>query len=95
MNGVGGGQDFRVSLKRWEYDNYNDEFTIKMEIYFNGDLIRDNHYNVDGVLTCSRNGENAKFARTYSNQKFKELEERLMWVGGIAAGVLVLGALNQ
>lgn len=95
MSSAGGGQDFRSVVKAWSYDSIASEFEIKMEVYFNGSIFRSNNYNVDGVLTVKRDGSNPKFSRTYANSNFRELESTMNWIGGIAAGVIVLNELSQ
>ncbi|GHU13007.1 hypothetical protein AGMMS50225_22180 [Betaproteobacteria bacterium] len=92
MGGVGGGQDLRVQVEQWHFDKYTHEFEVKIQIYFNGMFFRSNHYNVDGILTVNESGSNAKFARSYANSKFEELESNLVWIAG---GVIALGVLAE
>ncbi len=89
MSAAGGGQDLRVQINNWDYDNQSERFEIKIEVYWNGAIFRDHNYNVDGVLKVDRSGRNSEFSRTYANSNFKDLESTMMWVGaGVALGVL-------
>lgn len=89
MSSSGGGRDLVVKVKRWTYDEYAEEYEIKIEVYWSGSMWRSNKYNVDGILTTNRNGSSSNFSRTYANQTFKDLEDTMMWLGaGVALGAL-------
>lgn len=85
----GGGQDKRVKMTRCEYNAYSETYKLKIEVYWNGSIFRDNNYNVDGVLKLNSDGTDAKFSQTYANQNVKDL----VFYRNFAIGTVVLGAL--
>ncbi|MDR2643336.1 MAG: hypothetical protein LBC74_11150 [Planctomycetaceae bacterium] len=77
MAAIGGGRDLRTKVQSWRYDKFSKEFEIDLAIYFNGAFNRNNNYVVEGSLTVGVNGNNPKFARSYVNDKFKDLEKTI------------------
>jgi hypothetical protein len=90
-----GGQDLLVEVASWEYDKYNDEFSAKIDIYWNGAVFSSNRYNATGMLTCDHAGNNAKFTRTYANQQLIDYETTTSWIKVLFAVAVVLGSLNE
>ncbi len=86
----GGGQDERVNITSCEYNSYSKIFKLKMEVYWNGSIFRENKYNVDGVLKLKSDGTDVDFSQTYANQNVKDLS----FFKTIAIGTLALGALS-
>jgi hypothetical protein len=95
MNSVGGGQDLRVNIISWKYNSALKQYKINCEIYFNGAIFRSHHYEVDGILTVNEDGSNAKFSRTWVNQRFAELENNLKILAGFGAVIYILNNLNN
>lgn len=95
MSKVGDGRDFRVKVTGWEYNPADGKYEISMETYFNGLIYRSNNYEVDGVLIVNENGRSPKFTRSWANAKFKKLESRIRFWGGVAAGTYVLSELSK
>lgn len=91
MEAVGGGQDLRVIIKDWNYEEYASRYEIAIEVYFHGAMVRANEYHVNGELTIDRDGSNGSFARTFANARFQDVENMLNWVGV----VVVLGELSE
>lgn len=85
-----GGRDIRVALRGCEFNSYDGKFRVKVEINWNGAIVRSNSYNVDGNLTFDRDGSNSNFSQTYASESVRELS---MW-GAIVGGVVVLGMLG-
>jgi len=87
----GGGQDIRVEVTSCNYNTYSKKFKIGVNIYWNGAIFRSHHYELDGILTVNEDGTQAEFARTWANQRLKDLETLKKWVVG---GIIVIGVLN-
>lgn len=85
----GGGQDERFEISEYNINSYSGKYKLKIEIYWNGIIIRSNQYNIDGVLEFESDGSNAVFSQTYANQNVKDLK---LW-GTIAGGTILLGIL--
>lgn len=85
-----GGRDIRVALRGCEFNSFDGKFRVKVEINWNGAIIRSNSYNVDGNLTFDRDGANSNFSQTYASESVRELT---MW-GAIFGGVVFLGMLG-
>ena len=71
MSNYGGGQDLRVKVIKWHYNEDND-IKIKIEIYFNGDIFRSNEYEAHGDLLCTKDGYYKDFSISYVNNNFKK-----------------------
>jgi len=84
-----GGQDITVTMKSCEYNSYSEKFKTELDIYWNGAFMRSNRYNIEGVLTFDSDGSGAEFSRTYASESVKKFQRN----SGIAAGVIVLGAM--
>jgi len=91
VDGYGGGQDIRVRLTDCNYNGYSEKFKLDIEVYWNGSLFRSNDYNVDGELSFNSDGSDSKFSRTYANPNVRDLA----FLGNIAAGAILLGALGD
>jgi uncharacterized membrane protein len=86
---LGGGRDLRVEVRDCDFNTYNNRFRLKVQIYWNGAIFRDNAYNVDGDLSFGSSGADSEFNQTYANQNVRDLK---FW-GGLAIGVIGLGVL--
>jgi hypothetical protein len=49
---------------------------------------------VDGELTVNEDGSDAKFSRTWINQRFARLERNLKILMGVSATIYILNNLN-
>lgn len=69
----GGGQDKRTNVSSCSYNSYSKIFSLDISVYWNGSMIRENHYNVDGVLKLNANGTPVNFSQTYANENVEDL----------------------
>lgn len=76
----GGGSDIRMTLRSCSYNSFSEKFKTKIEVYWNGSMIRSNKYNVDGELKFTSDGTLLNFSKTYENEAIKELK---FLVGGV------------
>lgn len=90
ISGYGGGQDERINIASCEYNSYSEIYKLKIEVYWNGSIFRENNYNVDGVLKLKSDGTDVDFSQTYANQNVKDLS----FFKTIAIGTFALGALS-
>ena len=77
MKAAGGGRDLVVSVKKYTYNSFAKKMYIDLVVSFNGSIIRANNYLLAGRMTINEDGSQAKFARTYTNQNFKDMEARI------------------
>lgn len=85
----GGGRDVRVSMNSCNYNSYSGIYKTKIEVYWNGAVFRSNNYNIDGELQMKSDGSETEFSETYANESVKDIR----FIGFIAGGIIVLGAI--
>ncbi|MFH1060471.1 MAG: hypothetical protein V1797_17545 [Pseudomonadota bacterium] len=90
-----GGQNLLVNVDKWKYDKYSDEFSINIEMFWDGSIISSNRYNINGVLTCNHAGDKSSFTRTYANSQMRDYEDSRNWLLAVFAGAVILGSLDQ
>ncbi len=62
IDDFGGGRDIRASIPSCDFNTYDSQFRIKVEINWSGAFFRSHKYNIDGDLKFHANGTNAEFA---------------------------------
>ncbi|MDR1486085.1 MAG: hypothetical protein LBT09_14865 [Planctomycetaceae bacterium] len=90
-----GGHDFRVEVTDYDFNQYTNEFEIKMEIHFNGLWHPDRHYECDGILTVEEDGTNPVFVTTYINQNWKNLKSKVNTIVFVVGTAIVLNELSK
>ena len=86
VDDIGGAVDLYTKLVDCKFNAYSNRFKLKVEVHFNGQFIRSNHYEVDGILKLNSDGSQVSFAQTWANDNFKKL---VFWEK-MAAGVIIL-----
>ena len=87
------GKDDRVKIIEWVFDEYKNEYEIKMEAYWRGSpwaFADTQDYEIDGILTVSTNGNTTSFNQSYENRAVKVTKQNISWLKGT---VFTLGAL--
>jgi hypothetical protein len=90
-----GGNDIYSVVSKCSYNNFSNEFSLKIEIHWNGAVFESNQYECDGVLNFDDNGKNPQFSVTYQNDELQlYLSRRNMFAVGVGT-LIYLDSLNN
>ncbi len=96
MDKIGGGRDLIVTIPgQWYFDATTTELTIPMSVSFNGSFARSNNYRVSGELTVREDGSHPTFARADANENYLGAERRMIALGIMVGGALVLSEMSD
>ena len=87
------GKNARASVTHWVYDEYTRTYEITMNAYWTGRpwaLADTQNYNIQGVLTVSKDGRRTSFTKTYENRAVEVTISNNNWFEG---SVIAIGAL--
>ena len=88
---IGGAVDLYTEVMSCKYNTYSGLYKLKINVHFNGQFIRSNHYEVDGILKLKSDGTKVSFSQTWANQNFKSL---VFWEK-VAIGTIVLADISS
>ena len=74
MDKAGGGRNLNTSIKKWNFDKLNKNFTIEVEVNWDGRYFEENHYNVEGVILYKLGESDYIFSKTNANDNYLSLE---------------------
>jgi len=94
-NRFDGGQGIYAKVNSCDYNSYSHQYTLRVEIHWNGEIFASNHYECDGVLRVNDDGLNPSFTIEWMNSKLQSYVSDRNLFRFVVGSVIVLGALSQ
>ncbi len=86
MDNAGGGVNLNTKVKNWNFDKNNNNFTVEVDIYWDGKYFSENQYNVEGVILYKLGDSEYTFSKTYANDNYLSLQ--LIYNGAYLVGAI-------